>query len=339
MSGAPLDIALLGRVAIDFNPAYSDAVKEDFGPLKSVHYFEKFVGGSPANIAVGLSKLGLKVGFIGKVSDDAFGEYVTDYFAGRGIDTSRIGKCEHGEKLGLTFTEMLSENESGILMYRNRAADLSLSPADVDEEYISRCRAVLVSGTALAASPSREAALKAAATAKRLGVGLIYDIDYRPYNWSSADEVTVYSAALARDADVILGSREEFNLTERLVAPGLSDEGSAEFWMRHAARLLVIKHGAAGFNCFTKSGGRYRVRPFPVTARKSFGGGDGLAAGLLYSLFAGRGVAEALEFASAEASMMVRSNNCSNDLPGAAEVRAFIDEAKSAHGDVFVERL
>ncbi|MGX8714411.1 MAG: 5-dehydro-2-deoxygluconokinase, partial [Lachnospiraceae bacterium] len=49
----PLDLICLGRIAIDFNPAYSDEVKEDFKPLKDVHYFEKFVGGSPANIAVG----------------------------------------------------------------------------------------------------------------------------------------------------------------------------------------------------------------------------------------------------------------------------------------------
>ena len=73
----PLDIVLLGRIAIDFNPAYSDSVKEEFKPLKDVHYFEKYVGGSPANIAVGVTHHGLKAGFIGKVSDDQFGDFVT----------------------------------------------------------------------------------------------------------------------------------------------------------------------------------------------------------------------------------------------------------------------
>ncbi|OUN34677.1 hypothetical protein B5G27_08090 [Lachnoclostridium sp. An76] len=75
-----MDLVLLGRVAIDFNPAYNDQVKEEFKPLKKVHMFEKFVGGSPANIAVGVTRHGLKTGFIGKVSDDQFGEFVTDYF-------------------------------------------------------------------------------------------------------------------------------------------------------------------------------------------------------------------------------------------------------------------
>ena len=114
-----MDLVLLGRVAIDFNPAYNDQVKEGFKPLKKVHMFEKFVGGSPANIAVGVTRHGLKTGFIGKVSDDQFGEFVTDYFNEEGIDTSHITKCTGGEKLGLTFTEMLSPEESSILMYRN----------------------------------------------------------------------------------------------------------------------------------------------------------------------------------------------------------------------------
>ena len=104
----PMDLVLLGRVAIDFNPAYNDQVKEEFKPLKKVHMFEKFVGGSPANIAVGVTRQGMKSGFIGKVSDDQFGDFVVDYFNEQGIDTSHITRCTGGEKLGLTFTEMLS---------------------------------------------------------------------------------------------------------------------------------------------------------------------------------------------------------------------------------------
>ena len=88
----PMDLILLGRVAIDFNPAYNDQVKEEFKPLKDVHTFEKFVGGSPANIAVGVTRHGLKAGFLGKVSDDQFGDYVTEYFDKQVIDTSQMYK-------------------------------------------------------------------------------------------------------------------------------------------------------------------------------------------------------------------------------------------------------
>ena len=137
------DVIFLGRVAIDFNPAYSDAVKEEFKPLKKVHYFEKFVGGSPANIACGIRKHGMTAGFFAMVSDDQFGDYVIDYFDEHGIDTSHITRAKHGEKIGLTFTEMLSPSESSILMYRNQAADLSLHVDCIDEDYIKQAKAIL----------------------------------------------------------------------------------------------------------------------------------------------------------------------------------------------------
>lgn len=329
-----LDAILLGRVAIDFNPAYTDEVKEDFKPLKDVHVFEKFVGGSPANIAVGLAHHGLKVGFIGKVSDDQFGDYVTEYFDRAGIDTSHIARCTGGENLGLTFTEMLSPSESSILMYRDGVADLQLTVDDIDEAYIASSRMLLISGTALAASPSREAALKAATVARRVGTPVVFDIDYRAYTWRNADEIALYCAAVAREATLIMGSREEFDLTEAIIAPGMTDEESAAFWQGFGAQIVVIKHGMEGSTAYTADGQRFQIKPFPVTARKGFGGGDGYASGFLYGLYQGWDVQRCLEFGSTEASMMVRANNCSDDLPDAAAVQAFIDEEKRQFGEM-----
>ena len=196
----PMDLILLGRVAIDFNPSED----EPFGPLENVRTFKKYVGGSPANIAVGVTRHGLKAGFLGKVSDDKFGKFVVDFFNKEGIDTSHITKCTNGEKLGLTFTEMLSEKESSILMYRNCIADLQLSVDDIDEDYIKQSKAILISGTALAESPSREAALKAVMLAKKNDTKIIFDIDYREYNWKSEDEISIYYSMVAREADIIM---------------------------------------------------------------------------------------------------------------------------------------
>jgi len=334
----PLDLILLGRIAIDFNPAYNDQVKEEFKPLKKVHMFEKFVGGSPANIAVGVTKHGLRAGFFAKVSDDQFGEFVTDYFVEKGIDTSRITKCRNGEKLGLTFTEMLSSSESNILMYRNCIADLQLSVSDIDEEYIRSAKAILISGTALAQSPSREAAIKAALLARRNGTKVIFDIDYRAYNWTSMDEIAVYYSILAKDADIIMGSREEFDLTEKMIKENMTDEESARFWMGYNAKIVVIKHGMKGSTAYTCDGQHFSIKPFPVEARKGFGGGDGYGAGFLYGLYQGWDIIDCLEFGSAEASMMVKSNNCSDSLPCPEEVFAFIKEEKEMYGEMVARR-
>lgn len=330
----PMDHILLGRVAIDFNPAYNDQVKEEFKPLKKVHMFEKYVGGSPANIAVGVTRHGLKAGFIGKVSDDQFGEFVVDYFNEQGIDTSHISVCTGGEKLGLTFTEMLSSSESHILMYRNRIADLQLHVDDIDEQYIRNAKAVLISGTALAESPSREAALKTVMLARKNRTKIIFDIDYREYNWKNKDEISIYYSAVAREADIIMGSREEFDLTERLICPGMTDEESSVYWQSCNARIVVIKHGMKGSTAYTADGEKFSIKPFPVEARKGFGGGDGYGSGFLYGLYQGWDIIDCLEFGSAEASMMVRSNNCSDSLPGTEEVLEFIKKEKEQFGEM-----
>ena len=203
----PLDVIPIGRIAIDFNP--TDMNK----PLSESSNFNKYVGGSPANIAVGLARLGAKCGFIARVSDDQFGDYVENYFKADGIDISHVFRCEHGENLGLTFTEILSPTQSSILMYRDGVADLQVCVDDVDEDYIKQAKAVVISGTALCASPSREAALKTLFLAKKNGVVVIFDIDYRSYTWKNKDEISLYYSIAAKNIDIILGSREEFDLT------------------------------------------------------------------------------------------------------------------------------
>lgn len=325
------DLILLGRVAIDFNPV-------DFNrPLEESANFNKYLGGSPANIAVGMARLGKRVGFLGKVSDDQFGDYVTHYFEKEGIDTSHITRCQNGENLGLTFTEIKSPTESNILMYRDGVADLMLAPEDVDEDYIRRAKALLISGTALAASPSREAALKAIMLARKNGVAVIFDIDYRSYTWKSPDEISVYYSLAASNSDLILGSREEFDLTERILGVCKSDEESAKRWHALGCKLLVIKHGKEGSAAYACDKKRYTVKPFPTNALKGFGGGDGYASSFLRALLDGCSLPQALEYGSASASMLISAHSCSAAMPTLAEVERFIREEKEKYGEVVFE--
>ena len=92
------DLILVGRVAVDFNPV------DYYCTLDKSTTFKRYLGGSPANIAVGLARLGKKCGFCARVSDDQLGTFVTDFFANEGIDTSHIFRCKNGEKTGLTYT-------------------------------------------------------------------------------------------------------------------------------------------------------------------------------------------------------------------------------------------
>ncbi len=321
------DLVLLGRAAIDLNPV------DYYKTLSESTTYKKYLGGSPANIAVGLSRLGKKIGFICKVSNDQFGDFIHETFRTEGIDTSHTTRAQNGEKLGLTFTEILSEHESSILMYRHDIADLKLCVDDVDEDYIKRSKALLISGTSLAESPSREAALKAVSLAKKTGTPIIFDIDYRAYNWKNPDEIAIYYSLVAKESTIIMGSREEYDLTEQLISPGMNDEETAAFWQKEKAQIVVVKHGKKGSTAYTRDGETYSIRPFPVKALKSFGGGDGYASAFLYGLFEGWEIKDCLELGSASASMLVKSHGCSADMPTLPEIREFIKESKLQYGD------
>jgi 5-dehydro-2-deoxygluconokinase len=326
-SSRPIDMVLLGRVAIDLNPT------DYYRPLAESTTFKKYVGGSPANIAVGLSRLGKKCGFFGRVSDDQFGDFAIGFFREEGVDVSRIRRCEHGEKLGLTFTEILSPKDSSILMYRNKAADLALTVNDIDEEYIKNAKAILISGTALAESPSREAALKAVMLAKRAGTPIVFDIDYRAYNWQYPEAVSIYYWMVAREAAVILGSREEYDLTEALAAPSMDDAQSAAYWHGMGAKIVVIKHGKEGSTAYAADGS-YSIKPFPVEKLKSFGGGDGYGSAFLYGVLEGLELIDCLELGSASASLLVASHACAPDMPALERIMAYIAECKQQYGEM-----
>ncbi len=324
----PLDLILLGRIAVDLNPL------DYYCPLSESMTFKKYVGGSPANIAVGMARLQKKIGFFAKVSDDQFGDFVVNYFNNEGIDTSHVNRCTNGEKIGLTFTEILSETQSSIVMYRNDAADLKLEVSDIDEEYIKSAKALLISGTSLAESPSREAALKAVLLADKHNTPIIFDVDYRPYNWKNDDETAVYYSLVAGYSAVILGSKEEFNLMSKFVHNNPTDQEEANYWFNKKAKIVIIKHGKEGSIAYTSDNKSFSVKPFPVKLLKSFGGGDGYASAFLTGLLNGKSLDKCLENASACAAMLVSSHGCSADMPKTADLEAFVKEATEKYGSM-----
>ena len=315
------DIVLIGRAAIDFNP------NELYRTLDKVETFSMYVGGSPANLAVGINKLGGKVGFIGCVSNDQFGDFIINYFNERGIDTTQITRAKHGENLGLTFTEISSPTDSQILMYRNQAADLMITPQDVSEEYIADSKILLISGTALAASPSREACLLALQYAKKHGVKVIFDIDYREYTWDSLEDVSIYYSIVATQSDIVMGSREEFNLTENIPEDNpIADHELAEKYIACGNKIVVIKHGKKGSIGYTADKQAFKVESYHVKLLKSFGGGDAYGSAFIHGLLQHWSVDKALKYGTAHAAMVVASHSCSNAMQTEEQITAFINE-------------
>ncbi len=316
-----MDLVLIGRATIDFNP------NELNRTLDKVKTFSMYLGGSPGNMAVGVNKLGKKVGFIGCVSNDQFGDFIVNYFNERNIDTSQMTRAKHGENLGLTFTEIKSPTESSILMYRNQAADLQIGPEDISEEYIADSKILLISGTALSASPSREACLLAVKYAKKHNVKVIFDIDYREYTWESKEEISVYYSMLAGMSDVVIGSREEFNLTEDIPEDsGIADHELAEKYIASGNKIVIIKHGKKGSIAYTADKQAFKVESYHIKLLKSFGGGDAYGSAFIYGLLEGWPVDKALQHGTAHAAMVVASHSCSDAMQTVEQIDAFMQE-------------
>ncbi|MFS0889130.1 5-dehydro-2-deoxygluconokinase [Peribacillus frigoritolerans] len=312
------DLIAIGRACIDLN------ANEYNRPMEETMTFTKYVGGSPANVAIGSAKLGLKVGFIGKLADDQHGRFIESYMRGAGVDTSNMVIDQEGHKTGLAFTEIKSPEECSILMYRDDVADLHLAPSEVHEEYIKKSKILLVSGTALAKSPSREAVLKAVSLAKRNDVKVIFELDYRPYTWNSIEETSVYYSLVAEQSDILIGTRDEYDVMENTEKG--TNERTVRYLFEHSADLAVIKHGVEGSYAYAKSGEVFKAKSYKTKVLKTFGAGDSYASAFLYALVRGKGIESALKFGSASASIVVSKHSSSEAMPAAEEIEDLIAE-------------
>ncbi|UPM55540.1 5-dehydro-2-deoxygluconokinase [Gottfriedia acidiceleris] len=321
---SPIDFIALGRLCIDLN------ANEINRPMEETITFTKYVGGSPANIAIGMSRLGKKTGFIGRVADDQMGSFILNYLNKNQIDTSNVLIDQSGSKTGLAFTEIKSPVDCSILMYRDNVADLKLEPRDIKEDYIKSAKSLLISGTALAKSPSREAVFLAVEYARKHDVCVFFDIDYRPYTWNSVEETAIYYNLIAQKCDVIIGTREEFDMMECFDHnPNHDDEMTAEKWFSYYAKIVVIKHGKDGSIAYTSIGEKVKGRTFPAKVIKTFGAGDSYAAGFIYGLMEDWSLFESMDFGAAAASIVISSHSCSDAMPTVNQIKKYIQKCQN----------
>jgi len=315
-----LDFVAVGRLCIDLN------ANEINRPMEDTVTFTKYVGGSPANICIGMSRLGLRTGFVGKIADDQMGRFIHRYLEGCGIDTSGVVTDHTGAVTGLAFTEIKSPTDCSILMYRDNVADLLLTPGEVSEELIARAKLLLISGTALAQSPSREAVFQALAYARKHGAVIAFDLDYRPYTWQSEEETATYYNLAAESCDILIGTREEFDMMERYEDnPEHEDRVTASKWFDYRADIVIIKHGKQGSIAYTKDGSSHRTGSYHAEVIKTFGAGDSYAAGFLYGLMQGWTIERSMQYGSAAAAIVVSSHSCSDAMPTAEAVQTYVD--------------
>ena len=324
-SNRTLDVICFGRAGVDL---YAHEENVD---MTDVSGFDKFVGGSPANIAVALSKLGAKSGLISCVSDDGLGRYVCDYLRSLNVDLKGMVVDSAGSRTSLAITEMKA-SDCEVVIYRNNAADLALSIEQIDKAYIAQAKILLVSGTALSTSPSREAALSAIRYAREAGTVVILDVDYRAYSWRSPEDSSLYYQLAASLSDVVIGNREEFDVMEMLdiSGDGNDDDETAHRYLNDATQIVIIKAGEFGSKVYSRDGHKFTQGIFPVEVKKPFGAGDSFAGALMYALLEGYSLQESVKMGSAAAAINVSKKSCTEAMPTREELIDFIATYEAA---------
>ena len=319
-SDRPLDVICLGRAGVDL---YAREANTD---MNEVSGFNKFVGGSPANIAAAVARQGGRPGLISGVSKDVLGEFVCHYLEGFGVDLQGVKVDDSGSRTSLAITE-LKPSGGHVVIYRNNAADLTLTPEDIDPEYIASAKVLVVTGTALSASPSREATFAAIEYARAAGTVVALDLDYRAYSWNSEKESAIYYRLAAERSDILIGNREEFDVLESMIAPGNQDDSAtAERFLTGETKIILLKAGELGSKVYTRSGDYFEQGIFPVEVCKPFGSGDSYAGTVLLALTRGESLRKAVKMGSAAAAINVSKDTCTEAMPTSEELSAFIEE-------------
>ena len=307
------DFLIVGRVGMDMFPDPPGTRTED------AKVFTSGMGGSSANIAAGIVKLGGKAALVTTVSDDSVGRFCLNQLDHYGIDR------KHVRSVGGEFRNSLAVYETRVIdhqsvIYRNGAADFEMSPEDISAVDFSAYGALITAGTVFAAEPSRSATFQAFDQARAANLPIIFDIDYRPYSWPSPEVAAEVLSRAGALCDVIVGNDEEFGFMAGDMSKGLEKARSLS---QAGASIVVYKMGEKGAITFA-DGEELRTGIYKVEALKPTGAGDSFMAGLMASLAAGHSLSDSVLRGSACAAIVVARPGCAPAMPFTDELEAFL---------------
>lgn len=348
-----IDVITIGRSSVDLYGAQIGGRLEDMGS------FEKYIGGSPTNIACGASRLGLKTALISRVGDEHMGRFILEQLAREGVCTD--GVVTDSERLtALVILGIRDEEQFPLIFYRENCADMALCEDDIEEAFIKRARAVVVTGTHLSNPRTEAAVIKALKLARKHGLRTALDIDYRPNLWGVAGHgdgesrfvesqaVTDKLLATLHYFDLIVGTEEEFH-----IAGGSGDTLDALRAVRAQSKAtLVCKRGALGASAFegeipASLDDGQTGEGFPIEVFNVLGAGDGFFSGLLKGWMEADSIdavswPTALKYANACGAFAVSRHGCTPAYPSVEELEFFLGRGvvqKDLRNDPVLEQI
>lgn len=333
MKNAPprrFDVICMGRAAVDL---YGEQIG---GRLEDMQTFSKYLGGSPANTAVGVARLGLKPAMLTRVGDEHHGRFVREALAAEGVDTSHVS-TDPRRLTGLVFLGIQDRETFPLVFYRDHCADMALTAGDVHGDFIGSATALLLSGTHLSQPGTYEACRAAMAMARERGTRTVLDIDYRPVLWGltspgmgeqrfvADDKVTTHLQGVIADCDLVVGTEEEIH-----IAGGSTDTLQALRRLRELTPgLLVVKRGPMGCVAFDRAipdslEDGLKGPGFPVEVFNVLGAGDAFMAGFLRGWLKDEPLSLCCAWANACGAIVVSRHGCSPAMASWPELQHFL---------------
>ena len=312
---------LIGRAGVDIYPDPPGTKTEN------ANKYVTHLGGSSANMGVQLTKYGGSCSLLTRISNDALGKFVLNQLDFYGVKNTLIKLEDNESRISLAIVESTTEDHQSII-YRHNAADLFLNKNDIENSNVQNYECILITGTSLAAEPSRSAVLYALELAKENNIPVIMDIDYRPYTWESADKAKqIYNLACDYCSGII-GNDDEFAILS----------GSYESGFNYAKKksknceLVIYKMGEKGSITFANNK-EIKKGIFPVKPIKPTGAGDSFLGSLIGALLKKYELQKAIEIGSAAAAIVVTKVGCAPAMPDLNEVLDFMKINNINKGD------
>lgn len=309
-----MDVITIGESMILFTPSTN-------GPMRYKSNYLATIAGAESNVAIGLSRLGHKVGWISRLGNDEFGKKILSFLRGEGVDISQV-ILDPVNQTGLYFKEMISSNDVRVHYYRKNSAASLLKPTDLNEAYLSKAKYLHISGITPALSETcYEAIIKAIDVAKKNGVKVVFDPNLRRKLWSEKKAKKVL-LEITKRSDIILPGIDEGKF---LTGEG-TPERIAKAFYEIGPSIVVLKLGEKGAYYYTEGENKF-VPPYPVKqVVDPVGAGDGFAAGFLSGLLDGLILSKAVERGTVIGSMVTMVEGDVEGLPDRDQLNGYLEE-------------
>lgn len=267
-----MDVICIGEALVDFLPEKAGKRVAD------VERWLRCTGGSPANVAVGLARLGSRSALVGCVGQDEFGDYLRESLSSAGVDVTHLRQTAEG-KTGLVFVSLTESGERSFAFYRNRAAEQFLSAQDVDPAFIAQTRAIHLGTNSLLWKDAQQAAYAMVEIAREHGRIVCCDPNLRLHLWKDPSELEGIIDRVFARCSIAKVSEDEIEFVT-----GTQDVEQALATMRDGGVLLPVVTLAQKGAAFLWKGEVVRVSAPSAKVVDTTGAGDGFTAGLLHGV-------------------------------------------------------